>query len=139
MKIFIKIVLTLVLCMSLSNVIYGQSQDNTIWFRTTHVAMRYKAYNVWSDWSDWQDCEVNIRIDLSNDKIIIYSLEPQIYRVIETANAPYDSNGEQIAFKVIDQDNDIGRLRLRVENNNNTQIYIDFNDVSWAYNIKRIN
>lgn len=136
---YINKIIILITLLTLSNVFYAQSQDNTIWFKATHVAMKYKTYNVWSDWSDWQECDVNIRMDLSNDKIIIYSLEPQIYRVIETVNAPYDSNGEQIAFKVIDQDNDIGRLRLRIENNSNTQIYIDFNDVSWVYNIKRIN
>lgn len=120
------------------NIVHAQLQDDDIWFRTSHIAIKYKLYNTWSDWSDWENCEVDIRMDLSNDRIIIYSLEPQIYKVIQNVDSPYDNNGEQIAFKVIDQNNNIGRLRLRLENNSNTQIYIDFNDVSWVYNIKRI-
>lgn len=102
-------------------------------FRSTELAIKMDG-----EWSDWMKSSVNITMDFNNDKIIIYSDKTQIYRVLEQLEAPYDATGEQIAFKVIDQDCDYGRVRLRIENNGNSQIYVDFADISWVYNVRRI-
>lgn len=114
---------------------YAQS---VMWFKTTEFAFRVKEYGTWSDWSDWQRSSMKVKIDKSRDVIVIYSNETQIYKVIEILDPPYDPKGEQVAFRVIDQDLDYGRVRLRVENNGNCQIYVDFNDLSWVYNVVRI-
>lgn len=116
----------------------GIHAQSVMWFSTTSLAVKVKQYGEWSDWSDWQKVTVRCKIDTSNDVIVIYSNETQIYKVIEVLDPPYDDNGEQIAFKVIDQDLDYGRVRLRVEYNGNSQIYVDFNDISWVYNVVRI-
>lgn len=113
--------------------------QNVMWYKTSSVAVRYvNEYGNWTNWTDWQSCIVDVKLDVANDKIIIYSNETQIYKVLEQDSVPYDNSGTQVAFKVIDQDYDIGRVRLRVENNGNCQIYVDFNDISWVYNVKRV-
>lgn len=104
------------------------------WYQTTEFAFKLEGY----DWSDWQKAEIGVKIDLSQDKITIYSDNVQIYRVIATLDPPYDPNGQQVKFKVIDQDGDYGHLRLRIENSGNSQIYIDFSDISWVYNVIRV-
>lgn len=71
------------------------------------------------------------------DKFYEESVETQIYKVLEQVKSPYDSNGTQVKFRVIDQDYDKGFLRLRVENNGNSQIYVDYADISWVYNVVR--
>lgn len=115
------------------------SAQNVLWYKTSAVAIRYiNEYGNWTDWSDWESCVVDVKLDMSNDKIVIYSKETQIYRVINQTDTPYDDSGSQVAFKVIDQDYDIGRVRLRVEDSGNCQIYIDFNDISWVYNVRRV-
>lgn len=127
-----------VLLISFSDVI---AQNNVLWFKTTAYA--YKTYNYdynrWNDWSDWIDSDMTMKIDLDTDKITIYSPEVQIYRVYETSDLYTDSSGgQQIKFSMIDQDGDYGHIRLRIETNGNSQVYVDFNNVSWVYNVVRI-
>lgn len=112
-------------------------QAQTQWFKATEFAVRVVDNGRWTKWSDWESVDINIKFDLSNDLIIIYSQETQIYKVLEQVKSPYDSNGTQVKFRVLDQDYDKGFLRLRVENNGNSQIYVDYADISWVYNVVR--
>lgn len=125
-----KKLIILLLTLGLSYTIQAQTK----WFKATELAVKIENKN----WSDWEDVNINIKFDLSNDIIIIHSKKTQIYKVIERLPDPYDSEGTQIKFKVIDQDYDIGYLRLRQQYNGNSQIYIDFSDISWVYNINSI-
>lgn len=113
------------------------SMAEILWFKTTDFAYRIKNYGTWSSWSDWEASSMNIKIDTGQDIIVIYSPETQVYKVLSLENPPYDSNGTQVKFKVIDQDFDIGYIRLRVEHSGNSQIYVDFSNVSWVYNVVR--
>ena len=108
--------------------------QNVQWYRTTEFAYKLDGY----EWSDWVSSKMNIKFDLIQDKITIYSSEVQIYRVIEVLDPPYDPSGRQVKYGVVDQDGDYGYLRLRIENSGNSQIYIDFSDISWVYNVIRI-
>lgn len=114
------------------------------WYRTSSVAIKYKKYNVytnsyyWTAWSDWESCICNVKIDIDNDIIVIYSNSTQVYKILYAETPPKDSTGVQVQLRVRDQDGDYGSLRLRVENNGNSQIYIDFADVMWVYNVRRI-
>lgn len=126
-----KLVLMLMMLFTLSCNVIAQ---NVQWYQTTEFAFKLEGY----DWSDWQKAEIGVKMDLSQDKITIYSDNVQIYRVIATLDPPYDPNGQQVKFKVIDQDGDYGHLRLRIENSGNSQIYIDFSDISWVYNVVRV-
>lgn len=104
------------------------------WYQTTEFAYKLNGY----DWSDWVKSKINVKFDLSQDKVTIYSDNVQIYRVLSITEAPYDSEGVQVRYRVIDQDGDYGHLRLRVDNSGNSQIYIDFSDISWVYNVIRV-
>lgn len=95
-----------------------------------------KSNGSWTNWSNWESVNINVKIDVTNDKVIIYSDEPQIYHILQQETAPYDSNGEQIKFQIIDQDGDYGYLRFRRQSNGTLQIYIDFADIKWVYNIE---
>lgn len=114
------------------------AQSNVIWFRTTEFAWKQKEYGVWSDWTDWEDSNMKVKFDLNKDQIIIYSPIIQVYTVLGVDEPPYDSGGQQVKYRVIDQDYDRGHVRLRIENNGNSQIYIDFADLKWVYNVIRI-
>lgn len=116
--------------------------QNVQWYKTTAYSIKKlntDAYGneSWGKWSDWEDSDMRVKFDLVNDVITIYSPKTQVYRVIRVEDPPYDSTGRQVKFKVIDQDGDYGYVRLRIENNGNSQIYVDFRNVSWVYNVKR--
>ena len=110
----------------------------TYYYRTYQFAIKYKVDNKWTDWSDWQKSDIKMKIDFDDDMIVIYSEKIQIYSVIEN-NGTYtdESGGKQTKFFIIDQDDDYGYIRLRVEKNGNAQIYVDFADVMWVYNVRR--
>ena len=126
-----KIILGIILTLFMSIPSFSQ----IINFKATLVAIKEVGYG----WSDWQRCDILITFNLKTDKVVIYSRSIQIYKVItQGQNFIDESRGEQVKYKVIDQDNDLGSMRLRVETNGNSQIYIDFADVSWVYNVIRL-
>ena len=126
-----KIILGIILALFISIPSFSQ----IINFKATSVAIKEVGYN----WSDWQKCDILITFNLKTDKVVIYSRSIQIYKVItQGQNFIDESGGEQVKYKVIDQDDDLGSMRLRIETNGNSQIYIDFADVSWVYNVIRL-
>ena len=126
-----KIILGIILTLFMSVPSFSQ----VINFKATSVAIKEVGYK----WSDWQRCDILITFNLKTDKVVIYSRSIQIYKVItQGQNFIDESGGEQVKYKVIDQDDDLGSMRLRVETNGNSQIYNDFADVSWVYNVIRL-
>lgn len=105
------------------------------WFRSTAFAAK-PVYS--STWSPWENSDVKICFDLINQTITIYSPQIQIYRVIQQVPAPYDSSGYQEKYKVMGQNGYYYYIRLRIENNGNSQLYVDANDGSIVYNVVRI-
>lgn len=80
-----------------------------------------------------------LTIDLDNDVITVFSQQKQVYKVIEyLGNYTDESQGKQTKFYVLDQDGDFGYVRLRIEKNGNSQVYVDFNDIMWVYNVRKI-
>lgn len=109
--------------------------QNTLWFQAT--AFAYKP-NYSSTWSDWESSNVKISIDQYNEVITIYSQQTQIYKVVQRLPSPYDSSGIQEKYKVIAANGYYYYIRLRIDNEGNSQLYVDANDVSLVYNVTRI-
>ena len=111
-------------------------------YRTTAYAyQQVNSYDgKWMEWSDWQDSDMSVVINFNTDVVTIYSPTKQIYKITEfIRNYTDSSGGKQVEFAFIDQDGDKGHMRLRIEKNGNSQIYIDFNNVRWCYNVRRTN
>ena len=111
----------------------------TYYYKTFQFSIKYKTNGVWSNWSDWESSNMTLTIDLDRDVITVYSEKRQIYKVLENMGSYTDeSQGRQTKFYVVDQDGDLGYVRLRIEKNGNSQVYVDFNDIMWVYNVRRI-
>ena len=134
-KYFTAILITMMMLFCVTNNVSAQ----TYYYKTYQFAIKYKTNNGWSNWSDWQSSNMKMKIDMDDDIIVIYSEKVQVYRVLEDGGSYTDeSGGRQQKFFVIDQDDDYGYVRLRIEKNGNSQVYVDFADVMWVYNVKRI-
>ena len=111
-------------------------------YRTTQFAIASVTNGRYS-WSDWESSNLYLYINLDTDQITIYSTSIQIYQIYSAynnGNAYSDSEGgKTIKFNVIDQDLDKGTVRLRIDREGNSQVYIDFADVAWVYNVVRTN
>ena len=114
---------------------------NSIWFRGYSYAIKYKtSYNRNNSqgWSNFQKCNVDIEFKMDDDIIVIYSNRTQIYAIYENAGTYNDSDGgQQQGYYVLDQDYDKGMIRLRIAPDGTSQLYVDFNDVGWVYNVVR--
>lgn len=111
--------------------------QNIQWYKTTAYA-HATVVNGRYYWSDWQDSDMDICFNLPEDRIIVYSPTRQIYKITEAGQAESDGKGgQQVTFIAYDQDYDVCHIRLRVEANGNSQIYVDFNNVAWVYNVRR--
>lgn len=102
----------------------------SIWYNSTEYAIKYQNQS----WTNWMSCNVNIEFKMDEDVIVIYSNRTQIYAIYEYVGEESDSNGgQQLVYRVIDQDYDKGKVRLRIDPYGYSQIYVDFADVSWVY------
>ena len=122
-------------------VISFTASANSLWFRGYSYAIKYKNdynRNNSQGWSSFQKCNVDIEFKMDDDFIIIYSNKTQIYAIYEDAGTYTDKEGgKQQGYYVLDQDYDKGMIRLRIARDGTSQIYIDFNDVGWVYNVVR--
>ena len=108
----------------------------TEYFKAYTYSSKVMVSGQWSEWLDWISTDINVKIDFDKARVIIYSNEPQIYRLIEEVEAPYDDGGQQIKYRMIDQDGDYGSIRFRKQYNGTIQLYIDYADIKWVYNIE---
>lgn len=106
-----------------------QAQD-VQWLKAYELSVNYEG------WSDWEPVNINIKIDFDNYLIKIYSKQIQIYEILSNLPPLKDDTGKNVRFRVIDQDKDIGVLIFRVQNDGTKQIYLEFDNVGWVYNVK---
>lgn len=110
------------------------SYAETQWYNSKSYA--YKQ--LYSGWSSWQACNVNIKFDIDSDNITIYSNKTQYYKVTKYHGWRYENDGSQQAyFTASDYNGGWCTIRLRMETNGNSQIYIEYSNVVWVYNVVR--
>jgi hypothetical protein len=112
-------------------------------FKSSAIASKFKNESTgnWSKWSEFEKTEVLITIDLTNDRIKIFSKKEQIYDIIKYFEKVTDSDGDDtLEFQCVNEDGLKCHLRFVVLNSNNgrRQLYIDFSDMMWVYNIYRL-
>lgn len=113
------------------------AQAEVLKLQSTSFAYKYlNDYGYWSDWSDWEYTSVLIVINTDNDRINIYSSTPQEYDIYGYEENGYDRDGgETTTLKCIDANGLRCEIRIRIERSGNRQLYVDYNDMMWVYNI----
>ncbi|MCB0747187.1 MAG: hypothetical protein KDC90_06945 [Ignavibacteriae bacterium] len=131
----LKYVILPIVFLLLSSLTYAQIRK----LRTTGVAVKYKLSDYrWGDWSDFEETSILIVMDLDKDRITIYSDETQIYDVAQDEGRTTDSDGDDFwSFYCINSEGLACRVRLAKLNSQNGryQLYIDFSDMKWVYNL----
>lgn len=122
-----------------SVVIGASAQVHT--FRTTGYYEKHKYSWGWGNWTGRQDSNMTLTINYNTDVVTIYSPKTQVYRIYRYGGTYKDNDGDVTAeFKFYDQDGDRGTMRLVIRNSTGkSQIYIDFANVCWAYDVVRTN
>ena len=92
-------------------------------------------YGNWSDWADRSDCNILVVIG-EDSRVKIYSKETQEYDIISSEEEVSDHQGGTVTeYHCIDKDGLRCSLRLRVEKNDNIQLYVDYDNLSFVYNV----
>jgi len=107
--------------------------------KSTSLASKYKVNDYqWSEWSEWNETTVLITIDLSKDRITIYSKETQVYDVAKNEGESYDNDGDMtLSLYCVDKAGLTCRIRLvkLISQNDRNQLYVDYDDLKWVYNV----
>lgn len=90
-------------------------------------------------WSNFVSSDLTITINFNTDVIKIYNKLGSTFRIYNTYTQT-DNDGEtQLHCDALDEENLRCKVRLVVRNSGTSQIYIDYNDITWCYNVRRIN
>lgn len=96
----------------------------------------------WSNWEEWQEASVLIVVDIDNERISVYSKERQVYDVVEYEGEHYDKDNDLVySFYCVDNSGHTCRVRLvkLLSENNQFQLYIDYDDFMVVYNAYSLN
>ncbi len=112
-------------------------QAEVIKLQATSFAYKYQnEYGYWMDWSEWEYTSILIVINIDNNRINIYSKAPQEYDIFDYKENEYDKDGgETMTLRCIDADGLRCDVRLYMARNGNRQLYVDYNDMIWVYNV----
>ena len=88
---------------------------------------------------EWTDSGMIITLNMTKDVIEILSPKAQIYNITEYNDFYIDKDGGRTAkFSFVDQEGYKGVIRLRIEKNGNSQMYVEYANIMWVYNLIRI-
>ncbi|WP_395054950.1 hypothetical protein [Flavobacterium sp.] len=119
------------------------SYSQIIKCKTTGFASRSKneISEIWTEWSDFKEVEILLIIDPDNDRIKIFSKEDQVYDIIKSYESEIDQDGDKtIKWLCVNEDGIkcIVRLVKLYSQEGRSQIYVDFEDFMYVYNIYKL-
>ena len=100
--------------------------------------MRVAERGYWGEWSEWEPVKILIVLNLEKERIEIYSKTPQEYDIVEVLGTESDEkDGDSIRFLCVDEDGLRCNIRIRVQLDGTKQLYVDYKDAMWVYNISK--
>lgn len=117
-------------------------QAQSFKFKTTSLTVleRGGKYNEWDKWSVPLETQLYITLDLTKDKIIVYSREIQHYRILEILPKQVTKTDEVNSYLCKNQFGEACKISFMVRTNENykTQLYIYFTDIVFCYDIEEV-
>jgi len=105
------------------------------------IKARNESTGRWPEWPEWKKDYILITFDLDKARIKVFSKREQVYDIIESIDKSVDEDGDTI-YKFLCVDNDGLKCHLRIVKSRltaeNKQLYVEFNDYKWVYNIYSI-
>lgn len=128
------ILMTLVMMLFTMSSVNAHTNDNVQYYKAYQYTQKMSYA---SDFDDWTTVNIPIVFNLTTDQIIIYSQRTQTYYIYKYETYTSNEGRRAVRFYFVDQDLDKGCCRLLIRNDGTSQIYIDFSNISWVYNVIR--
>ena len=129
------ILITLVMFFTMSNFTLKADTNDNIQYYKAYQYTQKMSYE--SDFDDWTTVNIPITFNLTTDQIIIYSQRVQTYYIYKYDTYISNEGLNAVRFYFVDQDLDKGTCRLVIRKDGTSQIYIDFSNITWVYNVIR--
>ena len=108
-------------------------------FKTTGFSVLEKnEKGKWGEWSDLQKTEMIVTLDTNKNRIIIYSQEIQLYKIVKYEPEEENENDLIYAFSCADEEGRPFTISIITRKNQGgrKQMYINQKDVILMYNIE---
>lgn len=128
------ILMTLVMMLFTMSSVNAHTNDNVQYYKAYQYTQKMSYA---SDFDDWTTVNIPIVFNFTTDQIIIYSKRTQTYYIYKYETYTSNEGRRAVRFYFVDQDLDKGCCRLLIRNDGTSQIYIDFSNISWVYNVIR--
>ena len=128
------ILMTLVMMLFTMSSVNAHTNDNVQYYKAYQYTQKMSYA---SDFDNWTTVNIPIVFNLTTDQIIIYSQRTQTYYIYKYETYTSNEGRRAVRFYFVDQDLDKGCCRLVIRNDGTSQIYIDFSNISWVYNVVR--
>lgn len=129
----------LFLTLMIAGIFSFTAQSQVLQYRTEAYCQREIMGNGrWGSWSNWEKSYMLVTINLNNDYVSIYSNRTQFYKIYEFTGTYLDGGSKCSDYKFVDQDGDFGTLSLVIKPSGQSEIYIRFANVQWAYIVRRL-
>lgn len=85
----------------------------------------------WTDWSDWQ--QHFTEVEMYKDSIVVY--DEDVYTIYKQLEDEIDENSVTSIYRATNKKGNYVQIRLRTQCDSIKQLYIDFDNKIWVYNL----
>lgn len=100
-------------------------------YYTDYMSRMIKVDSCWTDWTDWEQCFTEVTINDST--ISIYDV--QEYTILEIVGIEEDDYSQTIKYKVVYNKDKVIFIRFRKQIGGIKQLYLDYENVIYVYNL----
>jgi hypothetical protein len=121
---------------------FPKSYAQPIRFKSSSVSFTEKKNDgTWNDWSDFVEANVLITLDAKKDLILINSAEVQSFKIKAYGEIEDNDEVNIVPFECVDNrySNCNVFIITKKKENNRMQIYINYNEVKFVYNVYNSN
>lgn len=121
---------------------FQKSYSQPIRFKTSSVSFTDKKNDGnWNEWSDFVDANVLITLDAKKDQIVINSAEVQSFKIKAYGEIEDNDEVNIVPFECVDNRYSNCNIFIitKKKENNRMQIYINYNEVKFVYNVYNSN
>lgn len=104
---------------------------------SSYSVIEMQSNGKWGKWSEPVQSNVVITLDGKKDRIIIDSSEMQLFRIENYLEKISNETDEIVSFDCRDNEGSLCTIQIvtRKNQNNRRQIYVNYHDVKFVYNI----
>lgn len=100
-------------------------------YYTDYMSKMIMVDSCWTDWSDWY--QHFTEVEIYKDSIVVY--DEDVYIIHKQLKDEIDETSVTSIYKATNKKGDCVQIRLRIQCDGIKQLYIDFKNKIWVYNL----